>query len=140
MEPVTAYHALKTGIETMTGQSPTLLHIHGGLAIYLLFQLALGTRRGSWLALMLLGQIELLNEILDRFHYGSWRLHDTLGDIAATMTWPVLLVLASTYRRRRWAALQAKQAQPNSSVSRPPVDPAAVLGLTPATATGRRPR
>ncbi len=140
MDPVTAYHALKTGIETMTGQSPTLLHIHGGLAIYLLFQLALGTRRGSWFALMLLGQIELLNEILDRFHYGSWRFYDTLGDIAATMTWPVLLVLVSTYRRSRWAAIQAKQARPSPNVPPKPVDRAAVLGLARVATAIRQPR
>jgi hypothetical protein len=140
MDPVTAYHALKTGIETMTGQSQTLLHVNGGLAIYLLFQLALGTRRGSWIALALLAQIELLNEILDRFHHGSWRFADTMGDMAATMTWPLLLVLASTYRRRRWAALQAKQAQQGANAPSSPVDRAAVLGLARTAAAIKRPR
>lgn len=93
----------------LIGMTHAMAHVHGGLAIYLGVQTLLRTRRASAIALQAVLGAELVNEILERGYYGSWRWHDTLGDIAMTMLWPTALYLLSRYRRARWEQWQAKQ-------------------------------
>lgn len=102
MELVLAYHELIETIVTVTGSSHQQLHVHCGLAIYVVAQMALGTRRGSTAALQAVLAIELGNEVMNRLFYGSWRWADTGMDILITMFWPVTLVMLSKFRRWRW--------------------------------------
>jgi hypothetical protein len=86
-------------------------HIHAGLLIYVGMQLVLRTRRASGIALQAVFGAEMVNEILDRAFYGSWRWPDTLGDIALTMMWPTILYTAAKFRRARWTVGSRRQQQ-----------------------------
>lgn len=84
------------------GMSHPMGHLHAGLGIYVAMQMILRTRRASAIALQAVFGAEMVNEILQRAYYGSWRWEDTLGDIALTMLWPTILYAMSRYRRARW--------------------------------------
>jgi hypothetical protein len=94
-------------ILTTTGMTDTMVHVHVGMAIYLLSQLALRTRRASLNALTVVFALEAANETMDRLYSGSWNWPDTLSDFAATMFWPLMIVIIGRYRRQRWARREA---------------------------------
>ncbi len=96
------YHQAVDAFVAAFGASHATMHVHVGLAIYLLVQLAVRTRRGSMTALNVVFAAEMANELLDYLHLGSWNWPDTLGDVALTMMWPVAITLVSQYRRARW--------------------------------------
>lgn len=104
MEIVGAYQAFTDIIEGTTGMSRPMLHVHAGMAIYLLGQLVLRNRRGAFLALVLVAEVAVFNEVMNRLYYGSWRWADTLGDLALTLFWPTLCFAVSRFRRWRWNA------------------------------------
>ncbi|HEX7855560.1 MAG TPA: hypothetical protein VF503_17895 [Sphingobium sp.] len=94
-----------TVIETVLngiGMTHEMAHLHGGLAIYVGVQMLLRTRRASAIALQAVAGAEIINEVLEYGHYGSWRLPDTAQDIVMTLFWPTLLFLLAKYRRARW--------------------------------------
>jgi hypothetical protein len=102
MDIATTYvDAIEQLVATL-GISHDMAHVHGGLALYLAAQFVLGDRRGSPRALLVVMAAEFANELLEAMHYGSWRWHDTAGDIVATLLWPSMLLLVSWHRRRRW--------------------------------------
>lgn len=82
---------IKERIGEATGMSDKLLHVHGGMAIFLLSAFALGKPLSDPLPLLIVVAAELANELRDRIINGSWRWADTLGDIASTLFWPVLI-------------------------------------------------
>ncbi|ODU68667.1 MULTISPECIES: hypothetical protein [unclassified Novosphingobium] len=102
MDFFSQYHELKEALVAAMGQSHALMHVHAGLAIYVLFQLVWGTRRGSVPALLCVFFFEAFNEVCDRLFYGSWRGGDTLRDVLLTMLWPSVLVATSHLRRWSW--------------------------------------
>ena len=102
MDPFEAYRTLKDTLLLDTGLPDHSMHVHCGLAIYVLAQLALRTRRGSLKALMIVTLLEVTNEVMDRLYWGSWRWTDTSLDFAATLFWPTVFAATSLYRRRRW--------------------------------------
>lgn len=106
MDLVAQYHAIIEQILASTHMSDKLIHVHVGMAIYMLAQIVFRTRRGSLDALTVVFALEALNETMDRLYSGSWHWADTAGDFASTMFWPVVLVLHSQYRRRRWARME----------------------------------
>ncbi len=108
MDPISAYADFTQAIVDVTGMTRPMLHMHAGMAIYLLAQVLLGTRRGSILALAAVLEIELLNELMNRLHYGTWRWDDTRQDIMLTLLWPTACYAVSSYRRWRWRARQNK--------------------------------
>ncbi|MFT3967848.1 MAG: hypothetical protein QM690_18410 [Sphingobium sp.] len=75
-----------------------LVHMSAGLLIWLavalLFRLPL---RSIWpvVAVILL---EGVNEVLDRLAYNSWRFHDTIRDVIATIFWPCVIMIALKLR------------------------------------------
>ena len=111
MNIIEAYAQFTQLIVDVTGMSRPMLHMHAGMAIYLVTQFALRDRRGSLIALVAVLQLELLNEVMNRLHKGSWHWDDTLGDIALTLFWPSLCYAVSTYRRHRWSRERAPAAQ-----------------------------
>ncbi len=102
MDPVLAYHDLIEAIRSATGVSSPMLHVHFGMASFLLAQLLLGSRRGSLAALLIVLEIELMNEVMNRLFHGSWRWSDTIQDIVLTLLWPTAFVVVSKIRRWRW--------------------------------------
>lgn len=102
------YHQGIDAIVVFFGASHATMHVHAGLAIYLLVQLAVRTRRGSMVALHVVFLLEMGNEVLDRLAHGAWNWPDTLADIALTMMWPVAITLVSQYRRARWERLHRR--------------------------------
>ncbi|MEW9855085.1 hypothetical protein [Novosphingobium sp. M1R2S20] len=107
MDPITSYRDLTEGIKALSGMSPQMLHLHAGMAIYIISQFLLGSRRASWVALLIVLEIELFNETMNYLFYGSWRWADTLSDIATTLFWPTMCVVVGKYRRWRWARQHA---------------------------------
>ncbi|HZF42207.1 MAG TPA: hypothetical protein VEZ48_02225 [Sphingomonadaceae bacterium] len=90
-EPGSKPLSIKERIGDATGMSDKLLHVHGGMAIFLLSAMALGKPLSDPLPLLIVVAAELANELRDRIINGSWRWADTLGDIASTLFWPVLI-------------------------------------------------
>jgi hypothetical protein len=122
MDPITAYKELTDMVEAATGLSRPMLHLHAGMAIYVLTQAFLRERRGSVVALGMVVLAELGNEVMNRLYWGSWRWSDTLGDIVATLFWPCLCLAVSAFRRRRWrpagSAAEATQPLPSLRLAR----------------------
>lgn len=117
MDLVAHYHHLIETIIVSSGMSDKTIHVHVGMAIYLIAQIAFRTRRGSLNALTVVFVAEVFNETMDRLYSGSWNWPDTLGDFAATMFWPVMLVLVSHYRRRQWRRREEHRALLQGMVS-----------------------
>lgn len=69
-------------------------HTYAGLVIWLLAAIVLRRPLSSWVPLCVIVACEGANEIADYLAYGSWRWHDTLGDMAATWFWPAVLFVA----------------------------------------------
>jgi len=99
-----SYHGLKEAVVATFGQSHDLLHIHAGLAIYIIAQLIWGTRRGSLPAVGIVALFALFNEVLDQAFWGSWRIGDTRSDVVLTLFWPAVLMTVGKLRRWRWNA------------------------------------
>lgn len=107
MDIADSYVALTEGLLRSLHMGHPLAHVHAGLAIYLGVQFVLRTRRASAIALQAVIGAELVNEILERAAYGSWRWADTSADIALTLFWPCALYALSGYRRARWERWRA---------------------------------
>ena len=81
-----------------TGLPDTILHVHAGMAVLLVARLVTGRSLGTLIPLSVVVAAEGANELLDRIHYGSWRWSDTLGDVANTLFWPIVICLAVRLR------------------------------------------
>jgi hypothetical protein len=81
-----------------TGLSDTVLHIHAGMAVLMLARIVTRRSLGSLVPLSVVVVAELFNEVMDRLYYGSWRWPDTLGDIANTLFWPLVICLGIRLR------------------------------------------
>ena len=92
------YHQAKLWIGDGTGAPETILHIHGGLAVLMIARIVTRRSLGSFFAWWIVLAAELLNELLDRITYGSWRWADTFSDIGHTMFWPTVICLAVRWR------------------------------------------
>ncbi len=103
MDIVGSYAQLTQSIVDFTGMSRSMLHMHAGMAVYMLTQFMLRDRRSSLLALAAVAQVELFNEIMNYLQWGSWRWPDTIADIVLTLFWPLTSYAVSKYRRWRWA-------------------------------------
>jgi membrane protein YdbS with pleckstrin-like domain len=118
MDIVSGYAQLTQDIVNFTGMSRPMLHMHAGMAIYLLTQFLVRDRRASLVALALVAEIELGNELMNRLHKGYWDWGDTAADIALTLFWPVMCYAVGKYRRWRWEHLSGLPAgQPSRSTA-----------------------
>jgi hypothetical protein len=109
MDIIAAYNDLTEAIVLATGMSRPLLHVHVGMAIYVLVRLAIRERRASLYALGIVLALELANETMNALYYGSWRIEDTTADIFATLFWPSADYLVGTFRRARWTQDRARE-------------------------------
>lgn len=92
------YAAIKGAIQNDTGFANTVLHIHGGLLILLLARLVTRKPLGSFIPFGVVLVLELLNEVIDRANFGSWRWDDTISDVVNTLFWPFVLSLGIRLR------------------------------------------
>ncbi len=125
MELARLYKSLIDVIVAQAG-SAALLHVHAGLAIYLVALLLAPHRRGAILALQVVLAAELGNETLDWLAATPhWTWADTLSDIVLTLLWPVAITAAGAWRRRRWRRMVVSAARPGvvslSSTRRAPI-------------------
>jgi len=103
MDMISTYHSAIETVIGALGISRSLLLMHGGMAIYLGFLLALGTRRGSLAAIIATVALAILHEVMNRLFYGSWRWTDTTQDLALALFWPTACYAVSCFRRWHWA-------------------------------------
>ena len=108
MEILSDYHVFKDAISADLGISHTMLHVHFGLAIYVVVQVLMGTRRASLTALAIVGAAELANETLDALFCSQVMVADTISDICATLAWPLILFGAGKIRRWQWRQTRAR--------------------------------
>lgn len=104
MESIVSYHDLKDVVSHGLGLSHQVLHIHAGLAIYLVCQIALGNRRASGIALASVFAVQTVNELLDLSFHGVFWSADTFQDYVATLMWPSILYVVGRLRRQMWRA------------------------------------
>ena len=97
-EAASSYAQAKAALEAWTGASQDLLHVHAGLAIFVITALVLKKRMRSPVPLAFVALFAVLNEAVDRLNGVPFTTGETLGDIANTLVWPVILFLLA----RRW--------------------------------------
>lgn len=95
------YAVLKDAIADDTGLGNTILHIHGGMLVFLIARLISGRSIGTFVPFAAVLVLELINEGIDRINHGSWRVDDTMVDLASTLFWPFVLSLAVRLRPDR---------------------------------------
>ena len=100
------------------GLSHEMAHGAGGLLLYLAALALPVARRWSILPLLGVAFAELLNETLQASFHGSWRLPDTMADVAWTLCVPTLLWGATLVRSAGFTPLGATQQRPaNASLA-----------------------
>ena len=101
MDWVFAYSAAKLRILAFSGADRALIHVHAGLAIYLMAQMAAQVVRLPRPALWGLTAVMVataLNEALDALATGGW-MPERLGMAMLTLAWPLALFLSAHVRR-----------------------------------------
>ena len=107
------YNTIKTELAVWLGISKDALHIHLGLAIFIVLVVLARRGPGSWIPWLGVFAFELINEAMDIFHWHegafSFEIGDSFKDLANTMFWPTAVVLGARFvgsrtRRTRTAA------------------------------------
>ncbi len=99
MNVVDNYTDLIGNIVATTGLSHIVLHLIFGPVIYVHARFAL-PRASCIVHLQFVLTAELMNEIMNRLHYGTWRWPDTVTDIMLTMVGPCALAILTNRERR----------------------------------------
>lgn len=99
------YNTLKTELSNLLGISKDALHIHIGLALYVLVALVFRRRLSSWLPWLALLAFEIVNELVDIFHVHGGvmglELGDSLKDVVNTMFWPTVVLVVARRREAK---------------------------------------
>ncbi|KQX26181.1 MULTISPECIES: hypothetical protein [unclassified Sphingomonas] len=93
-----AYGRLIMSVGETTGLLDTLLHVHAGMAIFVLSRLIFRRSFASPVPLACIYLAEALNELLDRLNHGRW-MPDTGSDILNTIFWPTIIFAMARYPR-----------------------------------------
>lgn len=101
MDLPAAYVATTESLLAMLRLSHQLGHLNGGLILYLGAQYLLGARRDSLFPLTIVFVAEAFNECIQAAFYHSWRVPDTLADIAWTVFWPCMIFAHARFRGQR---------------------------------------
>ncbi len=96
------YIALKQFVADMIAPgSDSLAHVHGGMAVLLLARLISRRSLATPIPLLCVVAAQIINECIDRYTHGSWRVVDSIGDTLNTLFWPTVLFLGLRWRRMR---------------------------------------
>ena len=87
------YSNTKSALGTALGLSDDLLHVHVGLALFVLTALLTRRRMRSWVPLGVVGVFAVGNEIIDFFGPDPWNDGLSALDLANTLVWPLVLFL-----------------------------------------------
>jgi hypothetical protein len=87
------YLAWKAALGESTGMSESLIHVHAGLAIFVITALLLRRRMGSWIPLAVVFTLAVANEIVDYSEGILWQLDSSALDLLNTILWPTVLFL-----------------------------------------------
>ena len=98
MMPTLARHAesyaeLKTSLIRWTGAQEDLLHVHFGLALFVLAALLLRQRMRSPWPLAIVAGFAVFNEVIDYLAPGPWNGPLSALDVVNTLFWPLILFL-----------------------------------------------
>lgn len=111
MELVHLYKSLIDVIVREAG-SAALLHVHVGLAIYLVALIVVPHRRSGWMALQIVIAAELGNEAMDWLEAApQWTWTDTISDFVLTVMWPAAITVVGAWRRWKWRRAVATTAR-----------------------------
>lgn len=94
MDYLACYQQFANWIVAQVGGDDKLAHMVVGLMLWMGSAILLRRSTYSLTPLAVVIAAEAMNECLDRVSYGSWRWTDSSADIAATLAWPVLILLA----------------------------------------------
>lgn len=75
-------------------RNDAVLHVHGGMIVWLLGALVMRDA-GAVLPLLLACGVEVANEVFDRLRTGTWRWNETIPDFGHSLVWPFLLFVFS---------------------------------------------
>ena len=103
-EYVERYSAAKRALEASFGVSDDLLHVHVGLAIFVVTALLLRRRMRSVWPLSVVAVLAFANELVDWTVTDGWSLTLSALDLVNTMFWPVVLFLLA----RRGGGVETK--------------------------------
>ena len=92
------YGEAKRVLETWTGASQELLHVHAGLLIFVIAALVLRKKFRSPIPLALVAVFAVLNELVDWINGPPANALEPYWDFANTVFWPCVLFLLA----RRW--------------------------------------
>lgn len=79
-----------------------MLHLNGGLVIYLGLMAALGTMRASRPALVMIALWVLFDTIVEARWVANLDLLGFIKNFVLAELWPVLFIATNRYRRLRW--------------------------------------
>lgn len=92
------YLAWKTRLSGDMGISEALLHVHAGLAIFVVAAVILRRKSRSWIPLAIVVAVALGNELIDYAYSSGWKVETSVKDVINTIFWPAILSLVG--RRR----------------------------------------
>lgn len=101
MNVVDLYHRFIIWLGDGTGASDSLLHVHAGMAVLLAARLITRRSLATPVPFAVVCIAELVNEVLDRIHDGTWLWGDTALDVLNTLFWPFVLMVGLRIRRSR---------------------------------------
>ena len=87
------YSEMKNALGEITGMSEDLIHVHVGLAIFVLTALLLHRRMRSPVPLATVALLALANELVDFGAGAGWELGSSLLDFLNSLLWPLVLFL-----------------------------------------------
>jgi hypothetical protein len=88
-----AYSKAKSSLGHALGLSDDLLHVHLGLAIFVVAALLTRRRMRSWIPLTIVAIFAVGNEVIDYFGPDPWNDGLSALDLANTLVWPLVLFL-----------------------------------------------
>lgn len=87
------YLAWKVALGETTGMSENLVHVHAGLAIFVVTALLLRKRMRSLIPLAVVIALAVLNEAVDYLYGIKWDYMSSGMDLINTILWPIVLFL-----------------------------------------------
>jgi hypothetical protein len=105
------YQAAKLVLESALGLSRDALHVHVGLAVFVVAVLVLRKPPHSPIPLAVVFLAAVMGEGLDLRDdlrsLGYWRWKDSVGDVVKTVFWPLVL-----WALARWRAIEVRSVRP----------------------------